>query len=372
MLRFNKILLLFFGIFLTQFYPVIGLPLSVILLLLTTKIVRLDRWRMALLLLLILKISWMLLIQITIGNLEAYTIATSIGVDIILITSLFCRIDNIQFSSFLRFCILLFFIDLFFNVSSLLGGGIDILGRHSAKRFGDNIIRFGGVFNHPFASINISIIGLFSSLLLKKRLFICIAFFALIFTGSQRGPLSALLIFLLLMFFNKKHQLWHTYLFSILFCFFVFFGIILFESYWFSQFNTESAHTFRIFAWKNAIYQIIENPLLGAHDFSFYKFESISRDIILDNGITESKYLKLWVHYGIVAPFASLFILVKILNRRLRIYKKNPFSLNKILAIIICFSFIDQFYGSFYGAIYPTFFVCLCCVCFDYKKINSY
>jgi len=82
---------------------------------------------------------------------------------------LFIILDKNRLNAFLNPILLLFSVDLAFNVNSVLFG-VDFFGRPSGLRPGDILPRLNGVFGNPMATVAIAISGIFLWTFAKQKM----------------------------------------------------------------------------------------------------------------------------------------------------------------------------------------------------------
>lgn len=148
--------LLAFFIAIAQFNLVIGVPafLTALFLLLRKARVRADLTRIVLYL--GLTIVWMLAIQTLFGNRDLLAVLGALLGPTMLLMAAFLKVSERAIINLFRALFVIFLVDLFFNVNTLLLGE-DPLGRGAGFRPGDYLPRLGGVVGHPFASVNFTI-----------------------------------------------------------------------------------------------------------------------------------------------------------------------------------------------------------------------
>lgn len=250
---------------------------------------------------------------------------------------------------------ILLILDFSFNIFSFLTGQ-DPLGRMPIVRPDDFVQRLGGIFGHSFFSLNISFVGFVSSYIKRNKILIILSILNMILAGSFRGFLLIILIAISFYIVRKSVNLFKIKIYSILFAFSVFAATIFSVTM-----NFSNANLIRVFAWFNSIENIIENPLFGRQDFYRDEIETISIENIDNYGVTESQYLEIAVHYGIIP--ALLFFMIMILILRKSYYAfNNLIHLHYEVKIILISAFViftDTFYGSIYGSPMATTFLTL-------------
>lgn len=302
---------------------------------------------------LILKVSFVLLIWGIFKSSSMFVLAQGLVADIILISLFFLRINKQFLMGFMQPLTLLLLIDFLFNLSIYIFG-VDFFGRGGALRPGDIIPRVGGVFGHPFYSVNIALVGLFGGLILKNKPITLIAISNFLMNGTFRSALTFILFICIFYAVKFKFKLRTIIIGSILFA-----GIVFVSTIYSAGGDTYGGNTLRVFAWVNAIEHISQNPLFGTHTFSSAPLEDMSEDIIAEHGIAESAYLQYALDYGIPVMLLHLYIIFRLMQMNYVKYKMNlNLDQNRKYAVILgCIIFADTFYGSIFGSVLTTYVV---------------
>ena len=89
----------------------------------------------------------------------------------------------------------------------------------------------------------------------------------LLINSSLRGPISVVLIFLIIFLIKLRVPFWFYILFALFFVTSLVITTYYVSLYEFETYNYISANGLRVFAWQNAIDLISESPIIGSHDF---------------------------------------------------------------------------------------------------------
>ncbi len=321
-----------------------------------------------LLFLLLIKILWIISIDIMFSESPLYYILYVIAPDIILLVALFSRFSFSYVRHVLRLLYLLFLVDISFNIFTLLTGA-DPLGRVPGSRPDDIIMRMGGVFGHPFYSVNITLIGMICAIVLQKKTLIILSAVGFLINGTFRSPLMLSLI--LMIYILHRYHFGPVVKYGAYFLFISSVFATTFISTLSSDF--ESGNVFRVIAWVNAVTHIMENPVIGTHTFLSGPFDHMSAETIISYGIAESPILQLGLDYGLVPMILTIVVLAIIVNKNSCYYERSSHGDKggdlgaSIMASVV---FIDAFYGSAYGSMLVTFVFGILCVSLNntYKK----
>ena len=328
-----------------------GLPILIGFVVMFFKKARLPKAYEVIAFLLILKLFWMLstyfLIGTRTGNLY---LPQLVAQDIILLLMLFISLRRVSVVRILTPIIFLFAIDFIYNISIILFG-MDPIGRTVGLRVDDILPRAGGVFNHPFASINISAAAFFIGMFLKSKKIMFFALCALMLNGSMRGPLTGVLIlysaFLLYSHLNKR----------VIIIMLLSFVAAVFLVTYISANNAEyiSGNYLRIISWGNALSHIVENPILGTHIFPEGEHGWVG-DVHYSTRNSESQFLQNALDFGIIVAMINplIFYILMHLNIK-RFYSVDKSWERGSATLMIMTVFSDYFYGSFYGTILTQF-----------------
>jgi len=300
---------------------------------------------------LFLKVSLIFLMWVIFKSGSIFVLAQVLVADIILISLFFLRINKQFLIGFMQPLILLLLIDFLFNLSIYIFG-VDFFGRGGALRPGDIIPRVGGVFGHPFYSVNIALVGLFGGLILKNKPITVIAISNFLMNGTFRSALTLILFICIFYAIKFKFKLRTIIIGSILFA-----GIVFASTIYSAGGETYGGNTLRVFAWVNAIEHISQNPILGTHTFSTAPLEDMSEDIIAEHGIAESAYLQYALDYGIPVMLLHLYIIYRLMQMNYKKYKMSHDTdqFYKYTLILGCMIFADTFYGTLFGSVLTAY-----------------
>ena len=341
----------FFGLalVLTLIKLSIGLPALLLYIIMHIKELRTTRLKFIILLLIVFKIIWMILIHILLSNKSHFSLLQTLTPDIILSSMLLLRINLIFLKGFFIPLICLFIVDFIFNLSLYLFG-FDLVGRGQALRDDDFLPRLSGVFGHPFYSINISFVSFIIGFFIKSKLLIFASLLSLFATGSLRGPLTGVLILviLVLVYFDFKKR-------NMLLVFFAFASCVFLVTI-FSAENAQyvSGNYLRVIAWKNALIHIINNPILGYHSFLPGDFTVMNVETIINYGISESAYLQYALDFGLIPMLITIIVFFILFTSSYRQLKFDRCKENTAIYIFACVALVDSAYGTIYGSVYTT------------------
>ena len=176
--------------------PTIGLPLILLYLLLTATRYGpvLNTEDFGLFILIVLKIAWFSAIYFTYKTTPLYAFAQTVSVDAVLLVAMLVRRREGFFEGLAKPIFWLFFVDIAFNIWATVLGA-DPLGRVAEARPNDYLPRMGGVFFHPFYSINISLMAMLFAFYLRRPWLAAFAIGNVLFNGSYRGVLTLAVFF---------------------------------------------------------------------------------------------------------------------------------------------------------------------------------
>jgi hypothetical protein len=329
----------------------VGLPIVFGLIIMFFKKAKLSNTYEVIAFLLLFKLFCILMIHFLIGtrNDDLYLVRL-ITQDIILLIMLFVPLSRVSVVHILMPIVFLFLIDFMFNISLILFD-VDPLGRTVGLRPDDVLLRVGGVFNHPFASINISASAFIIGVFLRSKTIMFFALLALFLTGSMRGPLIgfSILVCSFLLYFRFKKWL----------CIIVILGFVgtVVIATAISSNNAEhtSGNNLRIISWNNALTNIVKNPIFGKH---IYPGDAIGwiGNVHFSQRNAESQFLQYALDFGIGVAMINLLIFYFLIRLNLNKYYSGGRSWEAFsAALMILVAFSDYFYGSFYGSILPQF-----------------
>lgn len=355
---------LLFGIVLVAsiFNAAFGLPALLTWMLAKSGRLALRRTDIPIVVVLLGKIAWLTVIHaIFKPQQSAFSLLQSLSVDFVLLAAFCVRKDDDFFEGLGRPLVALFMVDLLFNASSLVLGA-DPLGRVLGSRPDDVIPRLGGLFYHPFVSINISLMAILFSILRHQRFIGFLAVANIVMNGSFRGWVSlavgVLVIALLRLRLGRLK--------FVIVCLLAAASVFVATIYSVRISEELTGNALRVYAWVTALAKIETSPWLGNHEFETGEYFSMSEDIIADWGIAESTYLGYGMHYGILPMLAHLVILLWVLLRCLRQVRINPGMIQWLAALFAGVVFVDTFYGTLLGSVLTT--TCFGLLCISYRE----
>ena len=339
----------------------VGLPVLLAWMFVMSGPLSLPRSQLAIFVLLTMKVAWIVGVHLAYNPAALTSILPLLGVDVILIASMLVRRDE----SFLRGMtwpvMVLFLVDVLFNVSTL-ALGTDPLGREPGARVEDILPRLGGVFGHAFYSINISIVALLFAALRGYRVMLLVAVANIALNGSFRGWLTLAIGILVVALLWARLGRWKIVTVGALAAAAVFAATV----YSAQAAGELTGNFFRVHAWVTALGKIEENPVVGTHTFARGELPGIDESTIEDFGIAESAYLNYAVHYGLFPAIAHLGVVLLILLKCLRQlyqYRRREAPMAVYLAALLAgVVFIDSFYGTVLGQVLTTVVVGLFCL----------
>jgi len=372
----------------------VGLPLLLIYLIAIGGLIRPSKEYLVIAGLLTLKIILISIIcKNNLGDLNEPNLKEwfrRIIIDLILLMMIFFRLKLGVKNGFYYFCITIFLVDLLCNIHGHIYG-VSWNGMPLEIRTGDWIGRSGGIFGHPFYSIDISIIALFSALLLKNRSIaplVLLSALNLLLAGSQRGILALVLIITLYGLFYLNVKKIYVYLICVAIVATVFVGV----SYIAKLHPELLAHSERIFRWSFG-YEVLINNLGDINSYLRFNPEVFTpqSSILINSQFyskillfffnAESYYLSEAINYGLVVSLLSIIIFFGVyrINSKLLDYwqklsgssnANSPINLEGqnyhnyqilIRTLFALFIFIDGFYGYLIGAATLSFFYANAC-----------
>ena len=343
-----------------------GVLLSVSSLLILLRNAEITEVRKKLLFIAIIPMLWISLIHWTIGssNLKVYIqVMAPLSV---LVAACFVKISKSSLDSFSKIAYAFFIIDFLFNISSLLFG-VDLLGRNGVYfRPGDSIGRLGGLMMHPFQSVNITLVASFFALARRHWKVLILTFIALGINGTLRAPLAALIVMTLFVSLTTLSRLkWQSRAGLIVVLALAIAASVFIATIWSAgQATSVTGNVLRVFAWKNAIANIYNDPFFGGAVFNSATIEVMNEDTIINNGIAESYILDLWMKYGFIAPImvVSLFVYLTIRHSNLY-FRNNDNPLNRARAVMSAFCLSDVFFGTYSMSALPVLAFSILCIC---------
>jgi hypothetical protein len=339
----------------------VGLPLLFLYLLLTSKKLSLDRKYLPIVLLLQLKVLWITLVSIAYKDASILSYFRTIGVDMMIMLTILLKKDKNFYKGLFIPIAALFVVDLVFNIWTY-SFGADLLGRLAMYRPGDIIPRTGGVFYHPYYSINISIVVILFSIFLRRRLLLVLSILNIVSNGSYRGSLTLIILAAVTFLLIRRAKFRTLVAISLVMVASVLALTVVSVSY----IGSYSGNYYRVFAWVNAIENIGIHPIVGTHTFILGKLPSVSEYTIMEFGIAESPYLNYALHYGILPALVHLVVITFVFSQRVKslyLQKKNRLHGFHIAAAIFAgVAFVDTFYGTVLGSMLTTMSNGLMCI----------
>ena len=240
---------------------------------------------------------------------------------------------------FLTVFIIIGLINFFYNIASFFSGfGLEY-------RSGDILPRFGGIYGHSFVSISLSTAGFFSCLLLGYRKLLIIFIFALLFTGSLRGPLTAVYLISFWILTMKIRNFW--------FVLFMFLAFVITTLYSITILDL-SSNILRTLAFQSGIESIINYPYFGNNNFitdTSGEEQAITLNYLNSFGIFESTFLNLLAHYGLIIgiPISSFIFFYPFYARKQTNKEDNYASI--FIAFYLVYDFLFLNLTSFFPTI---------------------
>lgn len=343
------------------FNEAIGLPVLFIYLILTGKKLTLERNNELICLLILLKICWITIIFVAFKDGSIYSFFQTIGMDLMILMAFLLRGDERFYKGFFIPIAMLFMVDFFFNSWTFLYDA-DPLGRIATMRPDDIMPRVGGIFFHPYYSINISFVTILFSLYLRHRLLLLLAVINMVWNTSYRSNLTLIILVAIIVLLRLRVKFEKLVAIAVAMVVAVFVVTYISVPY----LSDYSGNYYRVFAWKNAIEFIRTDPIVGTHHLSVGNLPAISEDTIRDFGISESTYLSYALHYGIIPAILQLLLIMIIFKRRVRLLylsrESGSYRFNFFAAIFAGVIFVDTFYGNILGSMLTTIcygFICI-------------
>ena len=347
----------------------IGLPLLFLYLLLIGKKLSLERKYLPIVLLLLLKVFWITMVSIAYEDGAIFSYFRTISVDIMILLTIFLKKDKSFYRGLFIPIAVLFAVDLVFNIWTPLFGA-DPLGRVAVARPDDIIPRLGGIFFHPYYSINISFVVILFSMFMRYRLLLLLAIVNIAANGSYRASLTLIVLAAIYFLLMQRVKFKKLVAISVVMAAAVFAVTVVSISY----LGRNSGNYYRVFAWVNAIENIMIHPIIGTHTFGTGELLNISEDTIKEFGIAESAYLDYALHYGIFPAIAHLTVILFIFSQRVKLlYSRNvnsSFNFQLVAAIFSGVVFIDTFYGgTVLGSMLTT--MCYGLICISSRDVDK-
>jgi hypothetical protein len=331
---------------------VVGLPL-ILAYLVSSSRAFLNRDDALIAILLLAKLAWMAGIYFFYKSGALFSFAQLVAIDLIFLVMLLVRKREAFFRGIAKPLFALFVLDALFNAWTLAFGS-DPLGRVADARPDDFMPRLGGLFFHPFASINISLMAALFGLYLKRRPYLVLGIANVMVNGSYRGVLT-LCVFAFAYFLIKRRTRFTMLLLCSLVAAAAVFGATIYSIQFYEG---TSGNFYRAFAWLTAIDGISQSPIVGHHQFLTGELPEVSPEAIAEYGIAESTYLAYALHFGVVPAVLHFLILLTIFRRSVREYyrptRTGSSAIKFAAALFACAAFIDTFYGTLIGGVFTS------------------
>lgn len=342
-----------------------GLPLMLMSIFFFHRNIRIDGAKRDIKIALFIKVIWIVLIWSFFKSNNFFVLIQTLSLDIILISLVFFRVDQLFLKGVATSVSVLLILDFLFNLAIYIFG-VDPLGRGGALRPGDVIPRVGGLFGHPFYSVNIAVVGIFCGFILRSRSILFSSIINLLMNGTFRSPLTLINFIFFLIATKYKFKL-RTIIFGSL----IFASAVIFITMYSANNDVYGGNALRVVAWLNSIENIAKNPIFGTHTFRTDPIDDMSADIIVDYGISESTYLQYALDYGVLPMILHLFIIFRMLSinySRFLVEARND-DIRRLALILSGMIFTDTFYGTLFGSVLTTYFVGLMLI--SYSKKNG-
>ncbi len=333
-------------------YSPIGLPFLATYLLASAKSLRISGDDLPVAVLLVAKAIWVVSLCFLLDHAPVIALPSILGADLVLLVAFALRKQHGFFVGLSKPLTWLFLVDFAFNAKAVVTGA-DFLGRMGSSRPDDLIPRLGGVFGHPFYSINISVISILLAWCFKRRLILALSVANILMNGSLRGSLTvAVLVAVFLLLKSRQRFGW---LFAASACLAASVFLVTYLSV--KADDVSSGNYFRVFAWLNALDVAKAHPVLGFHGFSSGELPWISEDTIVEYGVAESTYLGYATHFGLFPPIAQLLVISYVFWKRVQLLRDTTpqaARFNLMAAAFAGVAFVDTFYGTLLGSILTT------------------
>lgn len=327
-----------------------GAPIFFIVNFFLLKKYYLTPFKQNLLVFLFFKMLWMFAVFLAFGDKTNFAFLRLLTPDIILTLILFLRVDDAFLNNLTKMLILLYLIDLFFNLCVIFVG-VDPLGRGRSLRSDDIFPRLLGVFGNPFYSINVAFIAFCTSLYFGKNKICMLALVSLFITGSMKGPIiGCSIIMIAILILLRLSFLFYVLAFSL-------FSSSVFILTYISSLHADyiSGNFLRVIAWKSGLNNFVEHPIFGSHNFILGDYKVMSVDTIINYGITESPILQYAQDFGFFPAFCFVLILFYIFNDNFKCYKNAPFNKKLAMYSLTGGVLVDCAYGTIFGSFFTTF-----------------
>jgi hypothetical protein len=284
--------------------------------------------------------------------------------DLILLFMLFVALTEGNKKGFYHLCILLFLVDFYFNIYTLVMG-VGPLGYIPQLRPHDYLLRLGGLLGNPFYSIILSCVALFCGLLKKNKWIVILSIVNITINGSQRGYLllALVLLFYPMIFYRVKEVYLKFLSFSILLI------TVTTVAYLANHYFDLMAHQERIARWSAGFYSIFLELNFGSSWIRWMPqsfpeilkvFPTIEQSYFQMNA--ETLYLSEAVNYGLVISLISIgiyYFFYKKIRAQYTIKDNWQILLKLLFSYVIL---VEGFFAYSMGGILMTFFYCILCV----------
>ena len=277
------------------------------------------------------------------------TLLRDLPIPVIFISFLLIRMSDSTRKLLCYAAVCLFFVDLSVNLYTIFFG-VDLFGREIPQRDMDLFPRLIGVLGHPFASINISFISFIAALFLNAPLYCVLSISSLLLTGSQRGPVMAVLLIVGLSLIRRRSTSCLTllcpYLFSIAVITLTFFAA---SSETASAGHSLSSNQLRTFLWINAISILPQGLFLGVRNISELDYDpnvGVSFVSLSSSGVAESFLLQSFVDYGVLVFVAKALFLLVVMTQFIRFYSKASSKQIRPAAVFAIALVSESIFGS--------------------------
>jgi hypothetical protein len=325
---------------------------------------RISFTRLALLLILLLEVLIKLYVIIFLEPWSPQVLLRELALPVIYISFLSVSIREGSQKLMCRVAIMLFLADLSVNILTFALGS-DVFGREVPQRIADLSPRFIGIFGHPFASINASIIGFVSGLTLRQPLISALALLSLLCTGSQRGPVMAFLLVLAVFLVRRRLPP-----IASAFCSYGFAVVVISLTFYAASSDADLAYAaptgnqLRALLWLHSASILPSGFIFGVRGLTEFEYNpdvGVDFEGLSTAGVAESFLLQSFIDYGFFAfALKALFLLV-VMTRLLLAYRRSPSSASlapSVLALIYVSESIfgtsvssSVYVGLFYGAL---------------------
>ncbi len=277
------------------------------------------------------------------------TLLRDLAIPAIFISFLLIRISDSARKLLCYAAVCLFVVDLSVNFYTICFG-VDLFGRDIPQRETDLFPRLIGVLGHPFASINISFVSFIAALFLNAPLYFVLSISSLLLTGSQRGPVIAVLLIGGLLLIRRRSTssfaLLYPYLFAIAVITLTFFAA---TSDIASTGHALSSNQLRTSLWLNAISILPQGLFLGVRNLSEFEYDpdvGVSFESLSSSGVAESFLLQSFLDYGVLVFVAKALFLLVVMIQFIRFYSKASSKQIRPAAVFAIALVSESIFGS--------------------------